>query len=245
MLDLEGLIVEPREHPALAPVLRNVCTELGDIPMVVVHGQDNGDFVRAAIPEACSRVSTYELNARNLTSQSYSALLTSPVLWQTLSAKHVLVFQTDAGICEGRDPQPLLDALDSDYCGAPWSWDEAGGGGNGGFSLRNRVKMLRLCPDAPVQDNEDLYFARACAADAACSVCSPPVAAAFANETTEHEDSWAFHRNWSYRDGALLADCDFNERIRNACAQAVPPAGPPPDLDTWVPTLSRWKGESP
>jgi hypothetical protein len=232
--------VEPRQHPALSAVLRNICTELGDLPITLVHGQDNGAYVRDAIPEACSRVATYELNARNLSSASYSALLTSPLLWETMSAKHVLVFQTDAGICEGRDPQPLLDALASDYCGAPWEWDE-GESGNGGFSLRNRSQMLRLCPERPeAHDPEDVYFATACSKDTDCTLCPPAMAAAFANESTSDDHSWAFHNNWAYRGGVTLPNCDFNEAIRDA--QGAPPAGPAPDLDVWVPALGPRDG---
>ena len=104
--------------------------------------------------------------------------------------------------------------------------------------MRDRETMLRLCPETPTTQMEDLFFTESCAADPACSVCSAPVAAAFANETTDDDHSWAFHNNWSYRGDRTLPDCSFNERLRLACSQDMPYPGDPPDLDSWVPTLS-------
>lgn len=237
--DLEALIVEPREHPALPAVLRNVCEELGgDTPLTIVHGQSNGAFARSAIPDVCSRVSLYEVNAPNLSAETYSALLTSAALWDSLEAKHVLVFQTDSGICEGRSKLPLAAALASDYCGAPWGWDEERRGGNGGFSVRDRETMRRLCPERPTTEMEDIFFTRSCSADPACTLCPAPVAAEFANESTDDDHSWAFHNNWAYRGDRTLADCPFNERIRLACSQNVPYPGDPPDPKSWVPALT-------
>lgn len=239
MNTLAGLIVEPREHPALRPVLQNICSEVGDIPIDLVHGTTNKRFALEAIPPECTRVSTYQVNADNLDNLSYSMVLTSRDLWNLSSSTKVLVFQTDSGVCANRDKESLNKAMSSDYCGAPWAERHAGlDVGNGGFSLRDRAQMLRLLPEHPTTYNEDIFFAQQCSEDDQCHVCPERIGAQFANETTAHDESWAFHKNWVYR-GTVLPNCSQNEKIRDLSNQIPPSSAKVPDVAQWKPTFQR------
>lgn len=86
----------------------------------------------------------------------YNHTMTDITFWEAIDADKILVFQHDSALLrEGID-----EFLEWDWVGAPWKFQEKGG--NGGLSLRDRVKMIELLkikPYNPNRDgNEDIFY---------------------------------------------------------------------------------------
>jgi hypothetical protein len=174
------VIVEPRQHPNLIPVIKNFMFLLQHTGwgLIVYHGPDNESFVKDGLKDALSEreVHYVRMAQSNLTTHEYSAMLTNPMFWQCLldgfKCQHALIFQCDALLLKGCD---VIDAfLKYDYVGAPWPNDGIVAAlppngrrvrfnvGNGGLSLRNVRAMLAITRKYPYPYDmgvpEDVYF---------------------------------------------------------------------------------------
>ena len=177
------IIVEPRQHPSLIPVIKNFMFLLQHTGwgLIVYHGADNEMFVKDGLKDAfpaapTTRVHYVRMMQPNLTPREYSAMLCNPMFWQCLldgfKCEHALIFQCDTLLLKGAD---VIDSfLKYDYVGAPWP----DGGicaalppnhrrmqitvGNGGLSLRNVRTMLAIARRYPYPHGsglpEDVYF---------------------------------------------------------------------------------------
>jgi len=170
------VIVEPRQHPNLIPVIKNFM-HLLQWGLIVCHGPDNEAFVKDGLKDAFSHhddVHYVRMAQPNLTKQEYSAMLCNPLFWQCLldgfKCEHALIFQCDTLLLK-----PIEAAfLKYDYVGAPWS-DRGMYAtlppnnrrvrltvGNGGLSLRNVRTMLAITRKYPYPHAsgvpEDVYF---------------------------------------------------------------------------------------
>jgi hypothetical protein len=175
------VIVEPRQHPNLIPVIKNFMFLLQHTGwgLIVYHGPDNERFVKDGLRDAISDdcVHYVRMIPRNLTTGEYSAMLGDPLFWQCLldgfKCEHALIFQCDTLLLKGGD---AIDAfLKYDYVGAPWPDPGMRATianrslqfrvGNGGLSLRNVRVMLAITRRHPYPYNhemsipEDVYFA--------------------------------------------------------------------------------------
>ena len=178
------VIVEPREHPNLIPVIKNFMFLLQHTGwgLIVYHGPDNERFVKDGLRDAISDecVHYVRMIPRNLTTGEYSAMLGAPLFWQCLldgfKCEHALIFQCDTLLLKGGDA--INAFLKYDYVGAPWpdpgmrttidNRSRQFTVGNGGLSLRNVRVMLAIARNHPYpkpSDNdgvcvpEDVYFA--------------------------------------------------------------------------------------
>ena len=194
--EVEMVLVEPRAHPLLVPVLRNVSHMFPNLALTVVHSAANAGVLRDLLtPNVC----LLPLLPPDLTVDQYSRLLTSPFFWHALTAPRILIFQTDAGVFRNT----ILDFLEYDYVGAPWrvSWCPRASGepcyvGNGGLSLRSRVAMLEASvrgDAASFPFAEDVFFARTVPA---ARVAPPEVATQFSAEMVLSYRPMGFHKVW-------------------------------------------------
>lgn len=171
-----AMIVEPRRHPCTNIVLRQFDEVLDDgWTFHIFAGEDNYEWM---IAEANKTIHHHAWRVElltgvfNLTTVTYSYLLTSVDFWRRVSGEHVLVFQMDTMPLPGSKYRPE-DFFQYDWVGAPWPPDKkyrlksAFTGrlitvGNGGLSLRKRSSTLVAC--AATRPNkvaiEDLYFSR-------------------------------------------------------------------------------------
>lgn len=211
------IIVEPRPHPALAPVLRNVCS-VTQSPLTIVHGTHNGDFVKRLIKNInCTNVRFLEVNAANLNRATYSMLLTTKQFWEQTSDPHeenLLIFQTDSGFCDiDRAREAIKEAVNSsDICGAvtPGTRFRCGG-----LSIRKRSTTLRHLEEnqESLPINEDVVFGKWCLKDPNCSMCTIPTAHRFAVETklTGEIIPAGFHNPR----GRAKIPCHFAKRVKD------------------------------
>lgn len=200
-----AVIVEPRRHPALAFVLKNMATLLPDgWKILVFHGNTNGEFVQDIIEdmEFPSRfLKPISLDVDNLTIAQYNSMMMSSAFYKCIPTETMLIFQTDTMILE---PTYLSAFLSYDYVGAPW---KSGGVGNGGLSVRKKTKMLTITQTVmPFQSNEDVYFAF----QTIIPLLKPSFQEAqkFAVETVFYEQPFGIHAPWKhlneYEMGILL-----------------------------------------
>lgn len=86
----------------------------------------------------------------------YNRYMTSMEFWsQVKDYDRILMFQHDSEILRNG----IENFLHYDYIGAPWPWNDRGG--NGGLSLRNPEKCIKLIEKKPWNINygyEDVYF---------------------------------------------------------------------------------------
>jgi Protein of unknown function (DUF5672) len=119
-MTIRAVIIEPREHAALAAVVHNIATKTS-FPITIVHGRLNGALARKIAADVPLVDVLAEMNAENLTIDAFSRVCLDPVLWDNIGAgagDKVLIFQTDSGICGDIHAPHVQVALRSDYCGA-------------------------------------------------------------------------------------------------------------------------------
>lgn len=220
---LECVIVEPRCHPRLARVLRNMSCVLPNAALTVVGSAQNRSMVEEIVGAGTgtgTNVRFLDCGADNLTMREYSALLTSPGFYERLCGEHILVFQTDTGIRRNE----VLRFLEYDYVGAPWDHviirNPRLRMGNGGFSLRRRTKMLEMVtrhrPDHAANEMvpgygepEDVFLVRCLYADAGAVLPTPQVANTFSVEATWCPCPMGFHQAHMFWEGAQLEQLLF------------------------------------
>jgi len=195
------VIVEPRKHPFLEFVVKNVMFFLPHWSLYIFHSTDNQEFVREIVgPLNVGAVHFHVVCPSNLTIRSYNKLLRSPSFWNKIDAEDMLIFQTDSYIRRPGIERFLLDQ----FCmmGAPWKrFGNTPHVGNGGFSLRKKSAMLRILSEHPCYDyqmNEDVYFNEG-AIRLGMTVPSPEVSKFFSVETIFVDTSYATHQPWSYQ----------------------------------------------
>ncbi|KAJ3014516.1 hypothetical protein HKX48_005111 [Thoreauomyces humboldtii] len=113
----------------------------------------SGKLMTLLLPE------TTKLNNR----QDLSWFLTRNETWNMLppESEHILFFQLDSIICSNSD-QAVEDYFRFDYVGAPWPHAPDVLGGNGGFSLRRKSRLLRCLQHRTWhrgEDSEDAFYA--------------------------------------------------------------------------------------
>ncbi len=143
-----AVIVEPRRHELLEPVIRNVMHFLSeDWNLTVICGSDNEEWIRARLPGW--KVRYMNLGVENLTPELHNRLLQQPSFWKTVHEETLLVFQTDSCLLR---PIPAQMMTAYDFLGA-WTLNPheqapiapgVMGGFNGGLSLRSRRAMLDI-----------------------------------------------------------------------------------------------------
>ncbi len=209
-------IVETRAEARLEFVIRNVHAELG-LPVVLFHGASNramaveamGDLLDAGVLQLT------ELGLDQLPAPLYNALLLSPPFWHAIPAQdRVVVFQTDSMVCPDREFS-LDDFADLELVGSSWPVARPLGfeiwGGNGGFSLRSKPRLLeclRRFPPAPWLGGEDAYFGLHCELMGA-RVASPDECSRFAAQFDFRYRTLGAHKIHMLAPGDLSAFLDY------------------------------------
>jgi hypothetical protein len=164
-----ALIVEPRAHINLVPVITQMANLHPDWFIYLYHGNLNQSYVTTH-PELTrlrndGKLALFHLHIDDINPLTYNALFTTQAFWNTVNAHYALVFQTDAWMCDQADFD-LDDFLQYDYVGSPVRQFIVKFL-NGGVSLRNveaMKDMIQTCPDSFFTKGEDVFFSRPCRA---------------------------------------------------------------------------------
>lgn len=199
------VIVEPRCHHLLLPVIKNFMYMLQDkgYGLIIYHGTENEQFLRDGLADWPDSVHYMSLGCANLTFHDYNNLFKSVSFWESMKrvgCEHALIFQTDVVL--------LKDNVDSfleyDYVDAPWKNKQhypfgCHEIGNGGFSMRRVETMIRILqnPNAVYEygGNEDGFFGFMCLRNG-YKLPSCDVASTFSVETIYHPDPCGLHKPW-------------------------------------------------
>ncbi|KAJ3181419.1 hypothetical protein HDU87_001025 [Geranomyces variabilis] len=164
-----ALLIELRPERTLIPILLHyMATVPEDWPFMLMHSAEvvpllnrssavkkyitSGKLTAMQLPE------TIKLKDR----QDVSYFLTQNSTWHLLPepAEHIFFFQLDAMICSNSE-QSVDDYLHFDYIGAPWPHAPQLRGGNGGFSMRRKSRLLRCLRHRTWhrgEDSEDVFY---------------------------------------------------------------------------------------
>lgn len=186
-------ILEPRAHPALTLVIRQVAKFLPPSwNILVIHGTTNIAAVTEATKHLGNRVTLRQGGFMNLTQQQYNVRLLTVSFWESMPTENILIFQTDSLLLG-----PGLERfLGYDYVGAPWRWRKRTKGGNGGLSLRKKSSMIEALKrhlPKKIIGNEDLFFSRAVR-----SAAPYHVGKRFGVESVWHKWPVSVHKPWRH-----------------------------------------------
>ncbi|KAI9098351.1 hypothetical protein DFS34DRAFT_110657 [Phlyctochytrium arcticum] len=149
-----AIMIETRPLPSLVPVILYYMSVLReDWPFVVYYTARNAHLFYRSVAIR-HRLQSGKLELRQLpvdipyaSYNDISAFLTNQTFWaKDFVGEHILFFQTDSILC-ANSALDLEDFMGFDWIGAPWPENHANTwtrGGNGGFSLRRRSRMLRV-----------------------------------------------------------------------------------------------------
>ena len=196
-----AVIIEPRQHPHLSYVIRNVMHFLDDSwGLCIVHGTKNQQFVEEMITD-WGDILLLNCGVPDLPGDAYAAFKCQVSLWQQLPSEIILTFETDSILRRSG----IEEFLEYDYVGAPWRWSwpaikkTEGIVGNGGLSLRRKSVMLQILASHRYKPGipEDVFFSRWLYRD---GYHLPPVekAARFSTETIFEPHSLGLHKAWRY-----------------------------------------------
>ena len=197
------VIIEPREHPLLIPVIKNFMylLQTKNWGLIIFHGTTNKDFLLHHLKD-WSNVNYVNLNTNNLSTVEYNDFCCSSYFWDTLASfgcNHALSFETDALLLKDNADE----FIQYDYIGAPWietPWKDPPFYvqlqiGNSGLSLRNVEKMLEIIHTCARGDlrNNDVYFGYWCLMKN-YNIPRVDVAMQFSIETIYSTDSMGMHK---------------------------------------------------
>ena len=235
-----AIIVEPREHQLLVPIIENAMSVLGDSWKIqIFHGTENGNFIRnSSLSSKIKEGQIYlsQLNRSNITVSNYNDLLLSRHFWDNVLGERVLVFQTDSILCGGSSHK-IDDFFKYDYVGAPWDENKyefhcgiyQGSHsifvGNGGLSFRKRSATLKVLERYVPQSgiNEDIFFS---CLGSELKVPTVEEAKSFSVETTFYAQPFGVHKPWLYLEKnqmmVLEENCPDIEILKGHYAKADP-----------------------
>ncbi len=162
-----AVIVEPRRHPFLEPVIRNVMHFLSSGWNLRVYcGTENDSWLKDKLQDWDIRY--VNMGVKNLNADLHNRLLTRRSFWHGIEEEKVLVFQTDSFMLRSG----IERFFDYDYIGAftlnpyeqaPLDPEKTGltlGMFNGGFSLRNRSVMIECIDNVGFKEIDDFRKSR-------------------------------------------------------------------------------------
>ena len=189
------VIVEPRQHPHLEAVLKNMVSQLPQWSLHIFHGKDNEQFVHNILGDK-HNVKLTNLNVANLTGRDYARLCASQWFLKRIEGNKFLKFEVDTLIRHNN----IHKFLSYDYIGAPWDkFNPAikitgSAVGNGGFSLRTCDKCLHLAQKYPYRgEPEDVYFSKYMNEEN-FNIAPPQIALEFAVDQVMSENPLAIHK---------------------------------------------------
>lgn len=210
-----AIIVEPREHKALAFVLRNFLENLSnEWNIIIFHCNLNIEYVNNIMEENLSqykdRVKLINLGIDNMHIGDYNNLfIRNRSFYDYIPTETFLVFQTDTMIFP-RYKDNINNFLQYDYVGAPWPHMPKNNQqvGNGGLSLRKKTKMLEIM-ELETEENrglpEDVFFS--CTDVTDMYKPSPNEAMNFSIENIFCDTTFGCHKPWHMFSDPRILNC--------------------------------------
>ncbi len=214
-----AMIVEPREHKLLIPIIHNVMSVLdASWKIQIFHGIDNESLLKKHFSNEIieNKIILSRMEVHNINIDDYNGLMLDYRFWQKVMGENILLFQTDTVLCK-HATHKIDYFFKYDYIGAPWAWpfpcpkeitNETIRVGNGGLSFRKRSKFIKVLKELPPMQgiNEDLIFACIGTKKTDLLVPSIDIAKTFSVETIYDPTSvpLGVHKPWPYLNSTEL-----------------------------------------
>ncbi len=196
-----AVMVEPRLHTFLKPVIDNMLRNLNNTPLIIFHSTLNKSFLLEHYDVHITNniIKLIQLKQKNLTIPQYNMLLTSLDFWNMIDGEHILIFQTDSCLCRNINTFDFTPYKEYGFIGAPSfnnTWR------NGGLSLRKKSLMILAIKDhlkktnTPITVAEDKFFTVN-----KCNIvkpCSFILGTNFSVEKYYNENPLGLHKTWKY-----------------------------------------------
>jgi hypothetical protein len=177
-MSLSGLFIEPRKMEQIILNMYNFQKCLPNTMLYFYCGKNNKEYYENEIIEFNNLnqnkvidicyITIIELDTNNLTFITYSNLLKKRTIWETINTDYIITIQTDGCLCENTKHK-ISNFFKYDYVGGyakqKWWWKETKNlynynchqCFNGGFSLRNRRKILSVINAFPSNTTKKFY----------------------------------------------------------------------------------------
>lgn len=142
-LSNEAVLIEFRILPHLELLVRNMIYNLGsEWCYTIICGTVNYHTILEWSRKINKNIKIIKLNVDNMSQNDYTNLLQTKDFWNMLTGEKILIYQEDTCIFN----KNINLFLKYDYVGAPFGPDCVSpiNVGNGGFSLRTRLVMLKI-----------------------------------------------------------------------------------------------------
>ena len=223
--DNEAVLIEYRCLPHLEFLIRNAIIKLGnEWSHTIICGDLNYSFITNICKSISINIKIIKTDYNNLNQTTYSIFLADKKFWELLTGNKILIYQEDSCIFNSN----IKDFLNWDYIGAPWKVnqnDTLNSVGNGGFSLRSKITMIKVIDHVSIFDTkinsstenymncnkmticpEDVYFSKNIQDFNLGIVANYNSALLFSTETINNSNSFGGHCFW-------LSDNNWEERI--------------------------------
>jgi hypothetical protein len=136
----ETVFIELRKLPHIYFILRNTIRVLDSSwSHTIVCGNENYDFMKEVVKKINRKIRLIKLEKDNLTRMEYSIMLLTSDFYKQFTGKYLLIYQEDTIIFKDIPNKYFF----YDFVGAPLPNNKKGF--NGGFSLRKKDKMIKIC----------------------------------------------------------------------------------------------------
>lgn len=209
VINNDAVFVEFRELPHIYFLLKNAIIKLNKyFSFKIVCGNKNYEYMRFINNMLNNICEIIIIDIDECTRDEYNDMLLNTKFWELFDCEKILIFQEDSIIFN----ENIKKFLVYDYIGAPWKKSDNTNYmevGNGGFSLRDRKKMLQ-CLEKPYDDKlfqrinkcslnnvpEDIYFCNMLKKYEIGNVASKDVAKKFSQEEIKSENPVGGHCWW-------------------------------------------------
>jgi hypothetical protein len=135
----ETVFIEFRSLPHIYFVIKNAIRVLDrGWSHTIICGENNYNFILEVKERIGRNIKIIKINKTNFSRLEYSLLLLKSSFWKQFSGNYILIYQEDSIIFRNIPK----NYFKYDYVGAPFFNKKIG---NGGFSLRNKEKMIQIC----------------------------------------------------------------------------------------------------
>lgn len=225
-----AVLVEFRSIDLLVSAVMNIYHNIpSSWPIQIFHGQSNLEFIKSSpglnplMSNGRIILTEWKPKLKKDYTRNTNEIFTNISFWQQIQGDKILFFQLDSVMCSN-SPHKITDFLHYDYIGAPWDVEVCCGlkgipVGNGGFSLRSRLKTIQLLQILPWDNglNEDAWYSVNLPRYVNASIPPIEIAKTFAVESIYYPHPMGVHK--------LLLSYRERRRLYKTCPEArlVPP----------------------
>ena len=171
------MMVEPRSNQNFKTIINSVENTIdSNWDFYIFTVKDSIDTIKSNIPKNSKRKYIFEIIPKEFmikpTYVNYSKFLMNEYIWNKINAEHILLVQTDVGLCDHNSIKPS-EFTQYPYIGCAYSYEQGSDNwwkdtyndaffyGVGGMSMRKKSFMLQCIQNMTKEDKklpEDVFF---------------------------------------------------------------------------------------